>query len=229
MNAYWFDRSTEYDEMLRKGIRLSGEDKLYFVRGRIRDLKRQLPKVFYPRRILDFGCGIGDSSRFLAACFEESEVVGVDNAVEALKYAESACRNARISFRHLQYLEDGEQFDLCYTNGVFHHIEPAERLDVLQGIKRSLTEDGFFAFFENNPWNPGTRMVMRRIPFDRDAKALSPLDAVRLIRSAGFEPRGPARFLFYFPHALRLFRFSEPWLARIPFGAQYHILAKARA
>ena len=66
------------------------------------------------------------------------------------------------------------QFDVAYCNGVFHHVEPGERLDALAYIHRSLAEGGVFGFWENNPWNPGTRLVMRRIPFDRDAKLISP-------------------------------------------------------
>src|SRR5437870_1900508 len=55
-------------------------------------------------------------------------------------------------------------FDLCYCNGVFHHIPPHERLGAARLIFRSLARGGHFALFENNPLNPGTRMVMRRIP-----------------------------------------------------------------
>jgi hypothetical protein len=41
---------------------------------------------------------------------------------------------------------------------------------------------GMLALFENNPWNPGARMVMARIPFDRDAVTLSPIEARRMLR-----------------------------------------------
>ena len=40
----------------------------------------------------------------------------------------------------------------------------------------ALRPGGLFAFWENNPWNPGTRLVMSRIPFDRDAITLSALE-----------------------------------------------------
>ena len=44
---------------------------------------------------------------------------------------------------------------------------------------------GYFALFENNPWNPGARLVMRRIPFDRDAIMLSPRHAARMLILSG--------------------------------------------
>jgi hypothetical protein len=55
--------------------------------------------------------------------------------------------------------------------------------------------------FENSPWNPGTRMVMRRIPFDRDAIPLSYIEARHGVRAAGFQVFG-TRFLFYMRKAL---------------------------
>jgi hypothetical protein len=42
---------------------------------------------------------------------------------------------------------------------------------------------------------------------------------------AGFSRCSPPRFLFYFPHILAWLRFMEPCLARVPFGAQYYVLA----
>ena len=38
----------------------------------------------------------------------------------------------------------------------------------------ALLTGGVLALFENNPWNPGTRLVMKRIPFDRNAQTISP-------------------------------------------------------
>jgi hypothetical protein len=82
-----------------------------------------------------------------------------------------------------------------------------------------------FAVFENNPWNPGTRLVMRRIPFDRDAETLSPPAGRRLLRSAGFEVLR-TDFVFFFPRALHILRPLERRLARLPLGAQYLVLAR---
>lgn len=50
-------------------------------------------------------------------------------------------------------------------------------LAVVDLVRRSLRPGGVFAFWEINPWNPGTRHVMSRIPFDRDAIMLTPPEA----------------------------------------------------
>jgi hypothetical protein len=108
---------------------------------------------------------------------------------------------------------------------VFHHIAPSERMRAAGLVRDALAPGGRFAFMENNPWNPGTRMVMRRIPFDRDAIPISPRRARALLHAAGFALRAPTRFLFFFPRSLAWLRFAEPALSGLPLGAQYCVLA----
>jgi SAM-dependent methyltransferase len=221
-----FDLGEEYETLLQKGIGLSGEDARHFVVGRVNDLKKQLPPAWLPQRILDFGCGIGTASRYLAEVFSGSSVIGVDLSGRTLDYAARLNGSERVRFAPLRDLAELGPFDLCYVNGVFHHIRPEDRSLALAGIRSALRPGGHFALFENNPWNPGTRMVMKRIPFDRDAVPLAPPEVRRILRAAGFRPCGPMRFLFYFPRVLRALRFTEPWLVHVPLGAQYYQLSQ---
>ena len=229
MNQNLFDLAHQYDDMLNRGIRLSGEDKRFFILGRLRDLRGQLPPGYLPRRVLDYGCGVGDTAPFIAAAFPGAQVVGVDTSELTLAHAEVIHGSARFSFRLVQTFSETDSFDLCYVNGVFHHIPPAERPAALGMIHEALAPGGYLAFFENNPWNLGMQIAMSRIPFDRDAKMISPVAARRLLREAGFELRVPTRYLFYFPRALAFLRFMEPSLARIALGAQYCVLGVKRA
>ena len=92
-------------------------------------------------------------------------------------------------------------------------------------VYKSLRPGGIFSFWENNPWNPGTRYVMSRIPFDRDAVTLSAFQARRLIQAAGFQILR-VDFLFIFPRSLSWLRVFEPGLTKLPFGAQYQVLCR---
>jgi SAM-dependent methyltransferase len=116
-------------------------------------------------------------------------------------------------------------FDLAHTNGVFHHVEPAQRPAAISSIAAALRRGGVLAFWENNPWNPGTRLIMRRIEFDRGARLLSAPAARRLLEDGGFEVL-ETDYLFIFPRALAALRPVEPRLARLPLGGQYLILAR---
>ena len=220
-----FDLSVEYEQMLNQGIRLSGEGQEFFIRGRVESLKSRLPGGLKVRRILDFGCGIGTSARHLGEQFEKAEVVGVDTSENALSYATDKWGSDRLRFLGMDALDSEKDFDLCYVNGVFHHIEPVDRAEAVRKIYGALRSGGRFALFENNPWNPGARMVMQRIPFDRDAKMLSVPNAVRLLRVGGFGGTVSRWSLFYFPRLLAPLRFLEGALSHLPLGAQYCVLA----
>ena len=217
-----FARSDEYDALLAAGIRLSGEEKTFFIEGRLASLFAALPAGFRPRRILDFGCGTGDTAELLAARAPGAEVVGVDVSAAALAVARARYPAAR--FAELAELPALGAFDLCYVNGVLHHIEPAKRGEAMAAIFAALAPGGRLGLFDNNAWNPGAWMVMRRIAFDRDAVPMSPLAARRLVRDAGFADV-TLRSLFYFPRPLAWLRFLEPALGRLPLGAQLQILA----
>ncbi|MBI5200697.1 MAG: class I SAM-dependent methyltransferase [Elusimicrobia bacterium] len=217
-----FNKTHEYDEMLQKGLALSGESKEFFVAGRLADLKGHLPDGFAVNKILDFGCGMGGTTRALAEAFPGAQVVGADTAENALAHARENTKDPKVSFTTLDKIGTG--FDLAYVNGVFHHIELEKRPQAATLIQKALRPGGRFAFFENNPWNPGTRLIMSRIPFDRDAVPIPPDEGRELLFGAGFALE-PTRYLFFFPRILAYFRVFEHLLKEVPMGAQYHIPA----
>ena len=218
-----FESPQQYDQMLTQGISLSGEARDYFAAGRVAELAGRLPRDFRPRRILDFGCGTGDTCRLLAASFPGAAVVGADTSADAVAWA-AARHEGAVSFMLVSELATAAPFDLCYLNGVLHHVPPAEQPAVIDGIRARLNPGGRIAIFDNNPLNPGARLVMKRIPFDRDAVMISAARTRRLLVAAGFRSLLPTRFLFFFPRSLAFLRFLEPALSRVPLGAQYCVV-----
>ena len=227
-NDELFELGDEYDAMLQQGISLSGESKGYFIDGRIEHLRSQLGFEGAGRvsSILDFACGTGDASTRLATAFGGASLLGVDLAEGALEQARRQVSDERVEFGLLDVMSDRSDFDLCYVNGAYHHIPPTQRLEVTRRIFDSLRPNGVLALFENNPWSPPARLVMRRIPFDRDAQMLRPAAARRLLSDAGFHTTTPPTYLFFFPHAAGKLRRVEPSLRRVPGGAQYLVLGR---
>jgi len=222
-----FDQyATGYDAALARGLSVSGEEKEFFARGRIDWLAGCLRRLHeQPKSILDFGCGIGSATPLWFDTLGVEQTIGVDNSAASLEVARRNFEHLTAQFFLLdEYKPDG-QLDLAFCNGVFHHIPPEGRTAALNYIHRSLRPNGLFSFWENNPWNPGTRYVMSRIPFDRDAITLSHHEAKRLIKSNGFEVLS-VDFLFIFPRSLRWFRVVEPTFSMFPFGAQYQVLCR---
>ncbi|HAP70524.1 MAG TPA: hypothetical protein DCR04_12510 [Flavobacteriales bacterium] len=219
-----FDKAGSYDEMLDEGLSVTGEGKDFYAEGRLYHMRKNLPEGFQPTRILDFGCGIGETTILLSKTYPDAMVCGFDSSDETIEFAQKHYGSDKIKFYRIASLKDYKDFDLAYVNGVFHHIPLNERTDSARSIHEALRVGGKLAFFENNPWNPGTRWVMSRIPFDRDAITLSYKEGQALCRNAGFSMMDTTRFLFYFPATLKFLRPLEPMLESVPFGGQYLVL-----
>ena len=224
MTEQLFDLSDEYEAMLNQGIRLSGEDMFFFLEARLKNLVARVPDPSAVSRVLDFGCGLGYASKRLHQIFPQAQVTGVDTAEKALEAARERNGGPGVRFLDVTSLRREEgTYDLCYVNGVFHHIPPEERPGIVGLIHNLLRRGGTLALFENNPWNLGARVVMSRIPFDRDARMLSPVATASLLKNAGFEIRRTDSF-FFFPRWLRALRPVEPLLSWTRLGAQYLVL-----
>jgi Trans-aconitate methyltransferase len=226
-NAGEFDRVAErYDQELQRGLFLSGESKDFFAEHRVEWLRRCLGNE-RPESILDYGCGTGSTSTLLLRRLRARSVFGVDTSEESLILARRAAAPG-VRFGRIDELQPNGAFDLAYCNGVFHHIPADDRPEVVRTIFDAIKPGGWFAFWENNPWSLGARLVMRRIPFDRDAVLLSARGARRTLQAYGFEVL-TVHYLFVFPQMLGALRRLEQALVRFPIGAQYQVLCRRPA
>ena len=215
-----------YELALSTALAPSGEGREYFAEGRVRWLKRCLAALnVTPKVVLDFCCGDGSTTPLLQRELNADSCVGADVSLKSLEVAREHFATGRIQYKLIDDLKAAAQFDLAYCNGVFHHIPMAARVDAARIILNSLKPGGLFSFWENNAWNPATRYVVSRCPFDKDAILLSPPEARSLLKKAGFEIlRTDYRFIF--PHALRGLRGIEDIVYKLPLGAQFQILCR---
>ena len=196
-DAYAKDYSTELNRVLA----VTGESVEYYAEQRIAHLARRLKeRGVKAASVLDFGCGTGTATPYFLKCLGAESVLGVDVSTESLREASTRFAGLAARFVELARFEPRGDLDLAFCNGVFHHILPQERADALRTVITSLRPGGHFAFWENNPWNPGTRWLMSRTPIDRDAITISPREARRLLAAAGFRVLF-VDSLFYFPRA----------------------------
>jgi len=223
--AYFDQYAAEYDTLMQRSLALAGEDKSYFARGRIEFLARHLRAMeFAAKSIMDFGCGTGTAIPLLKEIFQPGALLGVDVSGKSLEIGRK-CFGQHGDFQLIADREPAGDIDLTYVSSVFHHILPRERPAAFEHILRSLRPGGIFAFWEHNPWNPGTLHAMSRCPFDDDAITISPFEARSLLSRAGFKVLR-TDFLFIFPHALAPLRPIEPFFSRFPIGAQYQVLCR---
>ncbi|MFV2067488.1 MAG: trans-aconitate 2-methyltransferase, partial [Pirellulales bacterium] len=179
----------DYQATLHRGLAVSGEDATFFARERVAWLSRCLKENgFTPDTILDFGCGTGSATPFFFEILDAESVVGVDLSAESLTVARTDHAKLAVEYKLADEYQPHGTIDLAFSNGVFHHIPPTDRTAAVRYIAASLRPGGLFALWENNPWSPAARYVMRRIPFDQDAVMVWPGEA-RLGRARQGEAR----------------------------------------
>ena len=227
MSVPEFDLHAEsYDADLNAALAVTGEDKQYFAARRVDRTARCLASLGErPSRILDYGCGTGDTSGLLQAAFGAESVIGVDISLRSIDVA--ARRNGTAACRFMNFSDYSalESIDLAYCNGVFHHIPLDMRSSAVEYIFDRLRPGGVFSFWENNPWSPGTRYVMARCVFDQEAITIPPPQARAMLRRQGLEIVR-TDYCFFFPRILGALRFLEDKLSSFPLGAQYQILCR---
>jgi SAM-dependent methyltransferase len=226
-----FDKfAEEYLATHQENLAVTGEDPAYFARYKIEEVARRLKALGLPapRRVLDFGCGIGNSAPHLRASFPQAKIVGLDVSERSLAVARERFPGVADFCRYDggAIPLEGEGFDLVFSACVFHHIEAGEHERLFRQLKGRLAPGGVMAIFEHNPWNPVSRYIVATCPFDADAVLVPAPEFAARQRRAGFR-KVQVRFTGFFPGALRALRPLEPALARLPMGAQYYTLARA--
>lgn len=98
-----------------------------------------------PRKIIDIGCGPGNSTRVLADRFPKAHVTGVDNSQNML--AEAKNKNPDLEFKFFDASGDfsvlNEMFDLVFSNACIQWI-PNHR-ELIKKMMNLLTDGGILA------------------------------------------------------------------------------------
>ena len=199
---------------------------------------------------LDIGCGKGELLRLGRP--EVASIAGCD----VLRYiplpaSDQCCgfggtfaiKNADVSTAMLDLCPDipsrpmtaperlpfpDQSFDLLTAVCVYHHVAPDGRAALTREAARVLRRDGVLAVIEHNPLNPATRLIVSRLPMDRNAILLSAKETRRLFDDAGLRNLDTAYFLYLPEKPFRMFPVLETALKRIPLGGQYAVFGHKR-
>ena len=223
-NAY----GDSYREAVQDSIAFSGAPHEFFTQAKARHLialaERQLGEL-ETLDVIDVGCGVGETDRFLEGRFRE--LVGVDLAPELL--ARAAESNSWASYR--SYAEDGRiptddrSFDLSFAICVLHHVPPPDRERFVAEMARVTKPGGIVAIFEHNPLNPLTRKSVRNCAFDEGVVLLPRRRTKRLLARQGLVPVADP-YIVFFTRPGKMRARAERALTRVPAGAQYYVAAR---
>ncbi len=130
MNDDGFDKfASQYSEILDRNIRFSGAGRDYFDEYKIQCLKNGVISAEDSLDVLDFGCGTGELSLFMARAFPECRVFGVDISQKSIELArERYGGEGNLAFVHRI---GNEKYDAILAANVFHHVSLNDRAELL--------------------------------------------------------------------------------------------------
>jgi trans-aconitate 2-methyltransferase len=113
-----------------------------------RDLLAQIPVELHPRRIIDLGCGPGNSTAVLKERYPDAEISGMDSSPGMIETAKQ--RLPELEFEVADLLTyrppPGPPVDLYFSNAVFQWLSGSERIRVIQDLIQTQPTGAIFAF-----------------------------------------------------------------------------------
>ena len=134
-----------YERFCFPGIRPLDQDGLILMRHLAGCLQSQRGNK-QRRRVLDAGCGTGNTAIALACRFKDADFLGIDISAPSLSIARQAAEQAElhnVRFRHWNLLERELHeglFDVVLCLGVLHHT--ANMPVVLANLREAMTDEG---------------------------------------------------------------------------------------
>lgn len=221
----------ELDHVLRRFVDSSGD---YFIQLKCDELQDVAASYGIERSsatILDVGCGIGDFERLLPQDFGKK--IALDLSYEMLRVAKNYVAANRAEYVHGDALAiplADETADLVFASCVLHHIPPAGVPAALSEMRRVCKKNGKIVYFEHNPWNPLTQLVVKTTPLDKGAKLISSPQMKQMMESAGMRIVDE-KYILFGPKGIdvRLHQLFGRFLHRLPIGGQYFLVAERAA
>jgi SAM-dependent methyltransferase len=223
-----YDRYRDrYRQELDQAVSFTGASHDFFTRAKAHELVRLARRYLGdPRQLdaLDVGCGIGLTDRHLAGRFRAMTGTDVSPGVLETAARDNPAVHYELADRDRLPFDDGK-FDLAFAVCVVQVITPTERPNFVAELARVTRPGGLVVVFEHNPYNPLTRLVVRRCEFGEDAHMLPMPEADRLLTDQGVKPidRG---FILVFPSRRERVLAIEHALRRLPLGAQYYVAGR---
>ena len=140
-----------------------------------RDLLSQVP-LSSPKRIIDLGCGPGNSTAVVLNRYPSAHVTGMDSSADMIKTAKAALPQVDFALGDLSSYTPGEPVDLLFSNAVFQWIAHADRIPIMKRLIESLQPGGVFAFQVPDNYLEPSHKSMRAVAQEGPwAETLAPL------------------------------------------------------
>lgn len=92
-----------------------------------------------PEKIMDVGCGPGNSTNVLSSRWPESEIVGIDSSASMIESAKNNYPNIEWRIEDATKMETEEKYDIIFSNATIQWIQDQKKLisDLVKKLKNN--------------------------------------------------------------------------------------------
>ncbi len=213
----------DFRQLHNENLKFTGFDTFYFVKKKV-DYLAQYEKN-EPSHLLDLGCGDGYTAHFVHEQFPLWQINGIEVSGESI----IECKQKNIPQASFQVYDgttipfDDNSFDVVFISCIFHHVPANEHEALLKEVQRVLKKGGRLYLFEHNPFNIGTRYLVKTCVFDANAKLLPASYFSNIFKKQQWiiDKR---TYITFFPgwKWIKSFLSLEKYFSNIPLGGQYY-------
>lgn len=141
------------------------------------DLLSQVP-LASPERVVDLGCGPGNSTAVLRKQFPHAHIVGLDSSPDMIEKAKTRLPEVDFVLGDLSSFQQPEPVDLLFSNAVFQWVPYESRVQIFTDLITAQNPGGVFAFQVpdnfSEPSHAAMRLVANEGPWAEKLKASLP-------------------------------------------------------
>ena len=152
-----------------------------------------------PARVVDLGCGPGNSTAVLHARYPDTHLTGLDSSADMIRQARETLPGVEFSLADLRSYSapaGAEKVDLYFSNAVFQWLPAAERLPIVAKILETQASGGVFAFQVPDNFLERSHVSMREVAAQEPFAALQDTEGNPLLHP--------------FPSALEIYNALKP-------------------
>jgi len=125
-----------------------------------RDLLAQIP-LAHPRKIVDIGCGTGNSTELLAARWPDATIIGIDTSADMLRQARERLPGQSFIETNVAHWVPPDGTDLLFANAIFQWVPG--HLKQLQRLLGKLPSGGVLAVQIPDSGDEPAHLLMREV------------------------------------------------------------------
>ncbi|KAH7122195.1 putative O-methyltransferase [Dactylonectria estremocensis] len=110
-----------------------------------RDLLARVP-LASPKRVIDLGCGPGNSTAVVAERYPDAKLSGIDSSADMIQKAKGTLPDVSFDVADLTTFKPGGEVDLYFSNAVFQWLPSGRRIEIIGQLVEHLSSGGVLAF-----------------------------------------------------------------------------------